>query len=102
MTHDFFFHLIWFCLSLRCFLGSNSVPVQWPDCYRYTEAIISEPCNLHPGPEKLKKKQQTIGLLCKDYRDIQERVMNNSMVMRETQIQLPDINQTTLSQWYIK
>ena len=24
------------------------------------------------------------------------------MVMRETQIQLPDINQTTLSQWYIK
>ena len=28
--------------------------------------------------------------------------MNNSMVMRETQIQLPDINQTTLSQWYIK
>ena len=28
--------------------------------------------------------------------------MNNGMVMRETQIQLPDINQTTLSQWYIK
>ena len=28
--------------------------------------------------------------------------MNDNMVMRETQIQLPDINQTTLSQWYIK
>ena len=40
--------------------------------------------------------------MCKDYRGIQERVMNNGMVMRETQIQLPDINQTTLSQWYIK
>lgn len=43
-------------LGSRCFLGSNSVPVKWPDCYRYTEAIISEPCNLNPGPEKLKKK----------------------------------------------
>ena len=40
--------------------------------------------------------------MCKDYRGIQERVMNNGMVMRETKIQLPDINQTTLSQWYIK
>lgn len=40
--------------------------------------------------------------MCKDYRGIQERVMNNGMVTRETQIQLPDINQTTLSQWYIK
>ena len=40
--------------------------------------------------------------MCKDYRGIQERVMNSGMVMRETQIQLPDINQTTLSQWYNK
>ena len=40
--------------------------------------------------------------MCQDYRGIQERVMNNGMVMRETQIQLPDINQATLSQWFIK
>ena len=40
--------------------------------------------------------------MCKDYRGVQERVMNSGMVMRETQIQLPDINQTTLSQWYNK
>lgn len=37
--------------------------------------------------------------MCKDYRGIQERVMNNGIVLRETQIQLPDINQTTFSQW---
>lgn len=40
--------------------------------------------------------------MCKDYRGIQERVMNKGMVTRETQTQLPDINRTILSQWYIK
>ncbi|XP_022778182.1 uncharacterized protein LOC111319705, partial [Stylophora pistillata] len=86
----------------RCFLGSNSAPAQWPDCNRYTEAVISELCNAHPGPERSSKKTSNRwSLVCKDYRGIQERVMNNGMVMRETQIQLPDINQATLSQWYI-
>ena len=58
---------------------------------------------MHPGPER--SSQRTTSrwtLVCRDYRGIQERVVNNGMVMRETQIQLPEINQTTLSQWYIK
>ena len=72
-------------------LGSNSGPVQWPDCNRYTEAIIVQLCNLHPGPERsCNKTTSRWTLVCKDYRGIQERVMNSGMVMRETWIQLPD------------
>lgn len=41
-------------------------------------------------------------LVCKAYREIQECIHCNGKVTRETTIQLPDVNQTTVSQWFIK
>ena len=87
----------------RCFLGSSSGPAQWPDCNRYVEAVISQLCNVHPGPDRSGGTTTARWtLVCRSYKCIRERVANNAKVMKETNIQLVEINQATLSQWYNK
>ncbi|CAH3152837.1 unnamed protein product, partial [Pocillopora meandrina] len=58
--------------------------------------FLTENVNFHLDLDAAITSDEDSAELVGNYRGIQERVMNNSMVMRETQIQLPDINQTTL------
>ena len=83
----------------RCFLGSNA----GPDCNRYVEAVISRLCDLNSGPERSKGSTKTRWtLVCRAYKEIREQVINNGKVITETRIQMPEVNQTTVSQWFIR
>ena len=87
----------------RCFLGSNAGPAQWPDCNRYVEAVISRLCDLNPSPERSKGSTKTRWtLVCRAYKEIRERIINNGKVITETRIQMPEVNQATVSQWFIR
>ncbi|KAK3095779.1 hypothetical protein FSP39_019003 [Pinctada imbricata] len=86
----------------RCFLGQNTGPAQWPDCNRYVEAIISRLCELYPGNERTPQGSIIMRwtLISRAYNKIRQLVLNNARVMENTEPQLPEINNTTLSQWY--
>ncbi|XP_074660367.1 uncharacterized protein LOC141912850, partial [Tubulanus polymorphus] len=87
----------------RCFIGENGSPAQWPDCNRYVEALISRLCDLHPGMTRTKSgTTQRWTLVMKTYRSIRDKVMSNGLVVNGCNIQLVEINNTTLSQWYNK
>lgn len=89
--------------TMRCFLGSNAGPAQWPDCNRYVEAVISRLCDLNPSPERSKGSTKTRWtLVCRAYKEIRERIINNGKVITETRIQMPEVNQATVSQWFIR
>lgn len=87
----------------RSFLGQNSGPASWPDCNRYMEAVIIRLCQIYPSPVK-KNGNTTLRwtLVGNAYKRIRETVLNNAYVMQQTSIQLAEINQRTLIQWYNK
>eukprot|EP00063_Salmo_salar_P011014 XP_013985849.1 PREDICTED: uncharacterized protein LOC106564325 [Salmo salar] len=77
----------------RCLLGLNSGPANWPGTSRLVEAICSQLCQIHP-------KKSRWALILADYVAIREAVLNSPRLMAQTNLQLFELNQRTISQWY--
>ncbi|XP_029545713.1 uncharacterized protein LOC115147590 isoform X1 [Salmo trutta] len=77
----------------RCLLGLNSGPANWPGTSRLVEAICSQLCQIHP-------KKSRWALILADYVAIREEVLNSPRLMAQTNLQLFELNQRTISQWY--
>ncbi|KAL0195370.1 hypothetical protein M9458_008942, partial [Cirrhinus mrigala] len=87
--------------TTRCVLGSSSAPAQWPDCCRLVETIFIRLCTIYPSPKrKGKGALSRWSLILQDYRRIRQLVLGNSLVMAGTSLQLVEVNQNTLIQWY--
>lgn len=87
--------------TIRCVLGASSIAAQWPDCFRLVECIFIRLCTVHPSPKrKGKGALSRWSLILQDYRRIRQLVLGNSLVMGGTSVQLVEVNQNTLIQWY--
>ena len=89
--------------TTRCFLGASSAPAQWPNCCRLVECIFIKLCTLFPAPKRKKNKpgtESSWSQVLQAYRQIRQRVVGNARVMQETQIQLVEVNQSTLISWF--
>lgn len=85
----------------RCVLGSTASPGQWPDCCRLIEAIFIRLCRIHRSPRKKGKGSFTRWtLILHDYGMIRQLILNNEAIMQNTNLQLVEVNQTTLVQWH--
>ena len=86
----------------RCFLGENAGPAQRPDCNRYMEALFLKLYSVFPS--NVRKDGKTIvrwTLVSQTYKDIRNMVLNNRTIMEQTNIQLAEVNNATLVQWYV-
>ncbi len=73
----------------------------WPDCCRLVETIFIRLCTVHPSPKRKGKGMLSRwSLILQDYRRIRQLVLGNSLVMGGTSMQLVEVNQNTLIQWY--
>lgn len=88
------------CAIVRSFVGSHG-PAQWPDCNRLVEAIFiiltMTIIGRRKTPDGKSQSRWTQVMHC--YNNIQQCILLNAVVMDETDLQLPKINTTTLSQW---
>ena len=86
----------------RCFLGEAGLPAQKPDASRLVEALCILLCDRNPSPRKDKagKTSSRWNLIIRDYRHIKD-LLASCTVVDNTTIQLPELNATTLSQWYV-
>ncbi|XP_051246739.1 uncharacterized protein LOC127358005 [Dicentrarchus labrax] len=85
----------------RCVLGSNSSPVQWPNCCRLVETVFVRLCNIHTSPQKMGQHSMSRwSLILQDYKKIRQLILYNGIIMQQTPIQLVEVNQTTLTQWH--
>ncbi|KAM9492387.1 uncharacterized protein ACWYII_004276 isoform 2-T4 [Salvelinus alpinus] len=85
----------------RCLLGLNSGPASWPDTSRLVEAICRQLCQVHPGAtQSAGVKKSRWALILADYVAIREAVLNSPRLMTRTNLQLFQLNQRTISQWY--
>lgn len=86
----------------RSFVGNHS-PAQWPDCNRVVEAIFVKLCMAYPNAKRVDGvRLSRWTLIIQAYKQLRECVLNNSIIMEKTTIQLPEVNNTTLSQWYCR
>ncbi|KAI4795375.1 hypothetical protein KUCAC02_031455, partial [Chaenocephalus aceratus] len=84
-----------------CLLGLNSGPATWPSASRLVEAICSQLCRLHPAATRFGGIMRTRwSLILTDYVAIREAVLASPRLMAQTDIQLFELNQRTLSQWF--
>ena len=94
--------LIFTYLNCRCFLGANSGPAQKPSSSRVVEALCLQLCRRHPSP---RKKEGTytprFAVVLQEYINIRDLVLSSADLLSRTTIQLFEINQHTLSQWYV-
>ncbi|XP_030589839.1 uncharacterized protein LOC115783243 [Archocentrus centrarchus] len=87
----------------RCVLGLNSGPASWPNASRLVEAICSQLCRLHPAATRVRGILRTRwSLILTDYVAIKEAVLTSPRLMAQTNIQLFELNQRTLSQWFCR
>lgn len=85
----------------RCALTTSAPLAQWPDCSRLIEAIIVRLCGIHKSPKKQGKGTVTRWtLILQDYRKIRQLILTNGAIMQDTNLQLVEVNQTTLIQWH--
>ncbi|XP_046873557.1 uncharacterized protein LOC124465932 isoform X2 [Hypomesus transpacificus] len=85
----------------RCVLGSTGSPAQWPDCCRLVEAIFVRLSDIHKSPRKQGKSSMSRWtLILQDYRKVRQLILGNGAIMQGTTLQLVEVNQSTLSQWY--
>jgi len=86
----------------RSFLGSNQGPAQKVDSSRLLEAVVKQLTALHPTDIMEQGRRTTRwALILRDYGHIRGMVLDCPRVMEATRLQLPDINQTTLRNWYV-
>ncbi|TKS65157.1 hypothetical protein D9C73_028123 [Collichthys lucidus] len=87
----------------RCLLGQTSGPASWPSASRLVEAICTQLCRLHPAATRFGGTTRTRwSLILSDYVAIREAVLASPRLMAQTDIQLFELNQRTLSQWYCR
>ncbi|KAA8578286.1 hypothetical protein FQN60_016780, partial [Etheostoma spectabile] len=85
----------------RSLLGPNSGPANWPSASRLVEAICSQLCQLHPkGTRSGGIRRDRWALVLSDYVAIRAAVLASLRLMAQTDIQLFELNQRTLSQWF--
>ncbi|XP_073719234.1 uncharacterized protein [Misgurnus anguillicaudatus] len=86
----------------RCFIGPHS-PAQRPDCNRVVEGIFIRLCALYQNAVRVNGERVTrFTMIARVYRHIRECILTNDRVMRETTIQLPQMNASTISDWFSK
>ncbi|XP_036943164.1 uncharacterized protein LOC119012987 [Acanthopagrus latus] len=85
----------------RCLIGHPGGPAQWPSTSRLVEAICTKLCSLHKSPTK-KSGVSTPrwSKILDSYHHIRELVLNTPRLMAETTLQLFELNQKTLIQWF--
>ncbi|XP_019953452.2 uncharacterized protein [Paralichthys olivaceus] len=85
----------------RCLIGHPGGPAQWPSTSRLVEAICVRLCTLHKTTTRKAgvSTPRWTKILC-HYHHIRDLVLNSPRVMAETMIQLFEINQRTLIQWF--
>ena len=83
----------------RSFLGYGT-PARWPSCNRVVETLCIKLCAMHPSPKK-KGADYTPRwhLILQKYNAIRSMLLNNQKVLDQTNLVLPNVNQTTLTQW---
>ncbi|XP_070539244.1 uncharacterized protein [Ptychodera flava] len=87
----------------RWSLRQHTGTVEWPDCNRYVECLTAKLCERYPSTKEIDgTTHPKFPLVYKAYKHIQGTVLDNAAVMKETSIQLSEINETTISQWYNK
>lgn len=70
--------------TTRCVLGASIAPAQWPDC-----------CHL-------RETHSRWSLILEDYHKVRQLVLGNGLVMIGTSLQLVEVNQNSLIQWFQK
>ncbi|XP_051812777.1 formin-A-like isoform X1 [Acanthochromis polyacanthus] len=86
-----------------CLLGLNTGPANWPSASRLVKAICSQLCRLHPATAHVGGVPKTWwSLVLTDYVAIREAVLVSPRLMAQTTIQLFELNQRTLSQWFCR
>jgi len=85
-------------MSLSQAVNDKNVPGM--DC-RLVEAIFIRLCRIHRNPRR-KGKDSTSRwtLILHDYGTIWQLLLNNGPIMQSTNLQLAEVNQTTLVQWH--
>lgn len=66
------------------------------------EALVTKLCEAYPS--NIQRKGSTTlrwTLVSRAYKKIRDAILNNARIMEETSIQLAEINNTTLIQWYV-
>ncbi|KAJ8370901.1 hypothetical protein SKAU_G00109290 [Synaphobranchus kaupii] len=85
----------------RCLLGQASGAANWPSASRLVEAICSQLCRLHPTGFLWGGVRRTRwAAVLADYVHIRELVLDSPRLMAQTTLQLFELNQRTLSQWF--
>ncbi|KAJ8364998.1 hypothetical protein SKAU_G00138290 [Synaphobranchus kaupii] len=85
----------------RCLLGQASGAANWPSASRLVEAICSQLCRLHPtGFLSGGVRRTQWAAVLADYVHIRELVLDSPRLMAQTTLQLFELNQRTLSQWF--
>ncbi|XP_073714915.1 uncharacterized protein [Misgurnus anguillicaudatus] len=84
--------------------GAHSCdPAQRPDCNRVVEGIFIRLCALYQNAVRDNGERVTrFTMIARVYRHIRECILTNDRVMRETTIQLPQMNAKTISDWFSK
>ncbi|XP_070565611.1 uncharacterized protein [Ptychodera flava] len=81
--------------------GKNASRVQWPDCNRYVECLMTKLCDLYPSSRKIGGKTTLRWtLVCRAYNNIRGKVLDDASIKRNTSMELYDISYATLTQWY--
>nr|XP_054601615.1 uncharacterized protein LOC107390515 [Nothobranchius furzeri]XP_054601616.1 uncharacterized protein LOC107390515 [Nothobranchius furzeri] len=85
----------------RCLGGEPSGAANWPDASRVVEAMCSQLCRLHPAAGRVDGVSRSRWfLICNDYMAVRQVVLNCPRLMAQTQLQLYELNQKTISQWF--
>ena len=91
-----------FCLCVcSAVLGKGEGAAQTPSVSRLVEAVVLELCRLHQHDAVVIAgvRVHCWGAVLRDYRQIQNNVLNCTSLLASTCIQLFGINQRTLFQW---
>nr|XP_054600042.1 uncharacterized protein LOC107372644 [Nothobranchius furzeri] len=85
----------------RCLGGEPSGAANWPDASRVVEAMCSQLCHLYPAASRVNGVSRSRWfLICNDYMAVRQVVLNCPRLMAQTQLQLYELNQKTISQWF--
>ncbi|XP_078795050.1 uncharacterized protein LOC144988490 [Oryzias latipes] len=85
----------------RCLIGHPGGPAQWPSTSRLVEAICIKLSRLHKTPtKKAGVSTPRWSKILTDYHHIRDLVLSSRRLMEETMIQLFELNQRTLIQWF--
>ncbi|KAJ8007962.1 hypothetical protein DPEC_G00099790 [Dallia pectoralis] len=85
----------------RSLLGQGSGPAQWPNISRTVEALFLELCQKHPAGKTVHGvRVNRWAAMLSDYRTIRTMVLGSPHLREQTRLQLFEVNQLTLTQWY--